>query len=157
VTIILYHNVSCPFLFPDHSSSHHVIVQHNHQPLEWRGSLLGGSYFWFSHDAFLAHIAAIAVTNYVVYSPYKGCWVTTQIYGREYCPLGGFLIYWPYHTSDEECPNISYIMHELHLQMMNTLPEIPLAHIPRCYMHILGSCSGCADGELSAAEDSDCE
>jgi hypothetical protein len=40
---------------------------------------------------------------------------------------------------------------------MNALTEVPLAHIPCHYMHILGSCSGCEDGELSVAKDSDCE
>jgi hypothetical protein len=120
--------------------------QRNHSPLEWRVPLVGGCWFWFCHNTFLAHAAAIAVTDYVVYSADEGRWTRAQIYGGEYCAPGAFLIYRPLHTADEECPSISFLVQELHQRMMLALPQTPPPQVPPRYMHGLpvGSALGCS-------------
>jgi hypothetical protein len=132
----------------------HACSQHNRSPLEWRVPLVGGRYFWFSHNAFLAHAAGIAVMDYVVYSLDEGHWTKAQIYAGEYCAPGAFLIYRPFYTADKECPGISFLVQELHQRMMITLPETPPLQIPHCYMHAPGSDFGCQDSS-SLVPDSD--
>lgn len=81
----------------------------------------------------------ISDTDYMVYSPWTGCWTRANIFNAQRFEANTFIIYRPADVDlrDSDFPGLSTVVRKLHYLIAAMHPDEPMPRIPRRYRTVI--------------------